>query len=382
MSITKVKSRSKLRILHCFLDPKEQSFRNVRDIIYEQCRLGYDVGFICSNKICSPDQEEELLKMSDSCSLGSKRISIRKQHGLKDVANIRSTRKFAQKIQANIIHGHGYKAGIYARFAAGKLRKLGLNASAYYSPHFTYDNQNKRLNFTNLLSRSFERKLSSLSQGIIFHSNYSTQTYVDRIGEIPCQYRVITNGLLLDDFSEREHDIHAADFLFYGDLTQSEGPDIFIEALSGITVQTPVTAAIIGTGPEKQALEKQADKLGILNNIVFIDNLPQAEAYRKGRCYVIPAKDDIETYRILEASASEVPLIATDVGCMSELIEGTSIKLVPAGDVISLRQRMEDFLLDPIPCEVQAELFAEHIGDKYKIDRMVDELLELYFSYT
>ena len=85
---------------------------------------------------------------------------------------------------------------------------------------------------------------------------------------------------------------------------------------------------------------------------------------------------------MLEAAASEVPFIATDVGCYSEIIDGTSIELVPPKDVDRMRERMEAFLVDPTPHEVQAELFAEHICEKFKADIMVDELLEMYFSYN
>lgn len=373
-------SGNKLRILHCLRVPKGGVFRHVRDLVYEQGRLGYDVGVVCDSATGSEYAEATLKQMEDICSMGVHRIPMMRLPSFKDFGIIRTTRQLAQKVDANVIHGHGPKGGAYARFAAGKLMRLGKRVPVFYTPHggsMHFSN----LNFQEFFYLAAERRLAAITQGIIFESQYSERMFRSKIMEPPCQTKVIQYGLHDHEFTEREHDVHAADFLFFGELIKLTGADLFLKALSTITVQTPVTAVIAGDGPERRSLEKLADKLGIGEHVTFTGEISAQEAFQMARCLVAPSRHETLPYAILEASAAEVPFIATDVGGISELVEGTSKKLVPPHDIITLREQMESFLLDPIPHEVTAELFAEHIATRFSVEKMVDEILEMYYTH-
>ena len=244
-------SNSKLRIVHCFFNPVGIRFRRIYDTIVEQSRLGYDVGYICNKQKPDSDSEEFLNQLDDFCTLGSTRISMSPKPSLRDFGAIRLTRRFAQSVDANILHGHGAKGGAYARFAAGKMNKLGNQISVFYSPHAIASHVS-RLSFNGFLFLALERRLAGLTHGIIFDSYYSAETYSKKIDELHCQYRIIPNGLNPEDFKEREFDTQVADFVFFGDLTKTSGADTLIKAINGVTVQTPVTAVIVGEGPEKR----------------------------------------------------------------------------------------------------------------------------------
>ncbi|MGH1349656.1 MAG: glycosyltransferase [Methyloligellaceae bacterium] len=374
-------SGSRLRILHCLRLPKGGVFRHVRDLVYEQTRLGYDVGVVCDSSVISPYIEDSLQKMEEACSLGIHRIPMIRLPSFKDFSIIRKTRQIAEKVDANIIHGHGPKGGAYARFAAGKLKRLGKRVPVFYTPHggsIHFSN----LSFNGFFYLSAERRLASMTQGIIFESAYSERMFRSKIMEPPCQTRVIPNGLHDHEFNEREHDIQAADFLFVGEMIKLKGADLFLDALSKVTVQTPVRAVMVGDGPERPALEKQAAKLGISGQVEFTGILPSQEAFKKARCLVLPSRSESLPYILMEAAAAEMPFIATDVGGIPELVEGTSKELVPANNVKALLAQMEDYLVDPIPSEVMAELFAEKISTRYSVERMTDEIMEMYYTHS
>ncbi len=372
---------TKLRILHCFLSLENGLLRCIIDLVTEQARLGYDIGIVCSDTKNDPIIEKKLRQIETLCTLGINRIPMKPRLSLIDFSGIRATRQFAEKIEAKIIHGHGTTGGIYARFAAGKLNRLGRNVAVFYSPHNLTQNLDK-IQLPQFIMIALERRLAALTNGIIFESYFDAETFTSKIGELPCQSRIINNGLYEEDFQQREYDPKAADFIFIGDLIKSNGADLLIEALSNITIQTPVKVVLVGTGPEKRALQKQALKNGISEHVQFLNEMPTRETFTKGRCLVIPSRKATSSYPLLEATAAEVPFIATDVGCFSEITHGTTKTLIPPNDVNALKQKMEEFLLDPIPQEVHAELFSEHIATNFRLDRMIDEIMEMYYTHT
>ena len=372
-------SRKTLRILHCLRAPKGDLFRHVRDLIYEQSRLGYEVGLLCDTRQSDEQAEDTLKKIDEICSLGLHRIAMNRIPGLRDFRSIRETRQVAERMDANIIHGHGAKGGVYARFAGTKLRKLGRNISIFYSPHggtLHYNN----ITFPGFFILAAERRLASMTNGIIFESAYSAETFYAKIGEVPCQVRVIPPGLHLHEFVERDYIRQAADFVFVGDLVKSKGADLFLNALSKITVQTPVTAVIAGSGPEQSSLKRLAARLGIAENVEFIPSTLETGLLSKGRCLVLPSRKETFPYLLLEAAGAEVPFIASDVGGIRDVFTSDAT-LVKPNNVELLREQMEDFLVNPSKYELRAQETAERLMEKFTVDRMADAVIEMYYTH-
>ena len=110
--------------------------------------------------------------------------------------------------------------------------------------------------------------------------------------------------------------------------------------------------AIIGTGPERVALEGLAARLGVAGRVDFHGQLAPAEALeRAGRCtlFVMPSTEEAFGVAYIEAMAAGVPAI----GCRGEpgpeeiAAAGDGFMLVPPGDIERLTQRIEELLSDP-----------------------------------
>ena len=117
-------------------------------------------------------------------------------------------------------------------------------------------------------------------------------------------------------------------------LDHHKGIDVLLEACALLT--TPVTVAIFGDGPARAELEALAARLGVAATFHgFVDD------YR-GRIteldlFVLPTRGDNLPVAILEAMARTVPVVATRVGGIPEVIvHGESGLLVPPDDPAAL----------------------------------------------
>jgi len=93
---------------------------------------------------------------------------------------------------------------------------------------------------------------------------------------------------------------------------------------------------IAGSGPERATLEAIAKELGVADAVVFagqIDNEHMPVLYREADIALNPSLADNMPISILEALASGVPVISTNVGGVPFLVEdGKTALLVPPGD--------------------------------------------------
>jgi rhamnosyl/mannosyltransferase len=138
-------------------------------------------------------------------------------------------------------------------------------------------------------------------------------------------------------------------FLFVGVLRYYKGLHILLEAARNAAFNV----VIVGIGPEKAALQRQAEKLG-LDNVVFTGYLPDREKmalFHLCRAVVFPSYLRSEAFGVtlLEGAMSGRPLISAEVGSGSSHInlhEQTGLVVTP-GSPRSLRDAMDTLHRDP-----------------------------------
>ena len=123
------------RIVHVLRAPVGGLFRHVRDLAEEQSRRGHLVGAVCDAAASDGLTETRLKELSASLALGLLRTPMSRDVSPKDVAALRETRAFAEKIGADVLHGHGAKGGAFARLAARRAASRGRTIAAIYTPH-------------------------------------------------------------------------------------------------------------------------------------------------------------------------------------------------------------------------------------------------------
>lgn len=355
-------------------------FRHVCDLATLQSEAGHDVGIVCDAQPASASAEKSLRHLADEvCALGVQRIPMSRQLGWRDITATRSVFKLAKACECNILHGHGAKGGAYARLASARLKRRGTMNRAFYTPHggsLHYD----PFSLQGRIFMGLERRLGPKTDGLIFESAYSSQLYHQKVGPFPCEMRVIHNGLRPDEFYSLVLDVDASDFVFVGEMRQLKGVDILLEALSRIAKDRPVKAFLAGSGPDEKTFKALAQKLGLSGMVTFAGPTPARTAFARGQCLVVPSRAESLPYIVLECAAAGLPIIATDVGGMSEIVEGSDVELVPPENVDALEARMRDFLDRPREYSRVAEGLQKLVAKRFDVRSMARSVTHFYVS--
>jgi glycosyltransferase involved in cell wall biosynthesis len=150
----------------------------------------------------------------------------------------------------------------------------------------------------------------------------------------------------------------------------------FLKAVASLSGDWPgVTFAVLGDGPERERLESLAVALGLGGRVVFGGWIPDtAVALRAVDVVVFSSKPVVETAPLagLEAMATGVPVVASDVGALREQIEnGRTGYLVPTGDSEALAAKISALLADDALRAEMGVRSREAVEDKYRLDENV-----------
>lgn len=368
-----------LRILHCLRAPIGGLFRHVYDLAKRQAELGLQVGVLCDSESGGAEAARALDRLADLCALGVARCPMPRRIGIGDWRSYRKLRRLAASLHAHVLHGHGAKGGAYARLAARWLKRRGNRVGAFYTPH----GGSLHYSPATLTGRFYiraERELAPFTDGIIFESQFASRRYSELIGKPDCPVCIVPNGLYPHEFYEPMLADDAADFVFVGELRKLKGIDILLAALAAQRTVYPATAVIVGTGPDEKELKQLAQKLGLEGKVAFPGPLPARTAFARGRCVVVPSRAESFPYVVLEAAAAQMPLIATDVGGIPEIVADTDTPLIRPGDIASLAGQMRAFLAQPEPFLRRAIQLQSHVAKGLTVDRMTREIVQFYLS--
>ena len=137
---------------------------------------------------------------------------------------------------------------------------------------------------------------------------------------------------------------------------------------------------LVGDGPERQMLEGLAHQLGIDSKIRFFGfRNDVAELLRAADVFTLTSLSEGLSVALLEAAASGLPIVATDVGGNREIVNPPECGLiVPPRDPRALAAAYLQLLRDPATCAQIGTRARARIIDQFSLQRMVEEYSRLY----
>lgn len=364
-----------LRILHILRAPVGGLFRHVRDLALEQSALGHDVGVLVDSTSCDRLTEERLSALERGLTLGLHRTAMPRSPGPSDLPAILATRRLARDLDIDVLHGHGAKGGLYARL--GGRMWPGRTPVRFYTPHggsLHYFGGSPK-------GRAYiatEAALARMSEGVIFESAYAEEIYTRAIGTAGAAQRVIPNGLSPEDFDVVVADEDAAEFVFVGELRELKGVDLLMRALARLNFASPPRAVIVGDGPDATRFHAMAHELGLAHQVTFTGALPARRAFTMGRVLVMPSRAESLPYVALEAAAAGLPLIASNVGGLPEIVRGSSTRLVASDNVEALACAMTATIDASEEARAGAVQLRSLIAQRFTIAKMTSAVLSFY----
>ncbi len=347
-------------------------FRHVVDLARGQTARGHRVGLIADASTGGARAEAMLAELAPDLALGLTRVAMNRQIGLGDVRATALVGRRAAELQVDVIHGHGAKGGAYARLArVGKAIRV-------YTPHggsLHYDWGSP----TGLLYLTLERMLMRRTDLFLFESEYGRTVYVSKVGRPETMNRVVHNGVSPAEFEPVPFAPDATDLLFIGELRLLKGVDVLIQAIATLSRDgQPVTATIVGDGPDRGAFEAAVAAQKLAGAVRFAGTMPARAAFALGRLLVVPSRAESLPYIVLEGAAAGLPIIATRVGGLPEIFGNDSAALVAPNDAAALACAIGAALRDPAAQQEAALRLRERVRAAFSIDTMTDAVLAAY----
>jgi glycosyltransferase involved in cell wall biosynthesis len=157
-------------------------------------------------------------------------------------------------------------------------------------------------------------------------------------------------GLPLDRrMARRRLQIDDDDFLigWVGRLSREKGADLLLSAMAHLT-DLPLTVSIVGDGPERYFLQERIKGRSWRNRVHWHGALPEAGRYFPAfDAFVLSSRTEGTPMVLFEAMAGIVPIVAADVGGVSDVISTGEAILVPPEDPAALAQGIRTVYRSP-----------------------------------
>lgn len=265
---------------------------------------------------------------------------------LADLASLARLARCVRRVRPDVIHAHSAKAGFLARLAGAWCR-----VPVVYTPHvfpFLMGCGKRRRK----LYRTLERSVRGLTAALIAVSEEERGAAL-ALGFPAERVFLIPNGVACADAGPvRVRESGPLTVGFFGRLSRQKGPDLLLEAAGDVATHLPqVTFRLHGGGELGEALRGQAEKQRLGSHARFLGHCRSGEVVARMRdvdVVAVPSRWEGCPYVVLEAFEAGVPVVATAVGGVPELIRnGLNGVLVEPGNTEALADGLLELLRDP-----------------------------------
>jgi len=155
---------------------------------------------------------------------------------------------------------------------------------------------------------------------------------------------------------------------------------LFMSNNQSIVKQKNANLVLVGDGPLASELRLYSRQLGIGEKVIFMGRHNDIHKILQALdAFILNSKTEGMSYAILEAMASGLPVIATNVGANTELIHhGTEGYLYSPGDLKSLTGYIGELIRNEAYLLKMKEAARKKIVNVYSINKMVSSYKDLY----
>jgi glycosyltransferase involved in cell wall biosynthesis len=282
-----------------------------------------------------------------------------------------------QRIQ--IIHTNSYVPGNYARLAAALVRTPLIIDHWHGFSRFS----RKRRLICRLLGRVTDLSLA-VSEGV-------RDYLLARCALDPAKVRVLHNGVDLARLHQHRPRAEVRQELGFPEAARvvglvarldhwGKGHKEFFTALAALKDRYPMEALIIGGGRREGEMRRLAADLGLAGRVRFLGqrrDIPDLLAALD--IFVLPSHSEGVSLALLEAMAAGLPVIATKVGGLPEVVrDGENGLLIPPQDSAALAQALARLLADQDLAKKLGENARRDVAANFSLERLGRQINEIY----
>ena len=244
--------------------------------------------------------------------------------------------RHARAADVDVVQTHGYKPNIVTSMLAGRLGRPWI---AFLHGE-TSENAKVRLYYR--LERLAVRRASRV---VVVSQAMAAQAI--RMGIPAAKIRVIHNACLVTPAAAKPPVSGVVGIV--GRLSPEKGVDVGLEVHAAVRRRVPGAGLVIaGEGAERQRLQAQARRLGVEDSVTWLGYRDELDdVYRSMAVLLMPSRSEGLPNVALEAFAHEVPVVATAVGGLPEVVShARNGYLVSPGDTASMADHVVSLLGD------------------------------------
>lgn len=296
---------------------------------------------------------------------------------LRDVRAFRRLRRFVEENRIDLVHAHLTYSAVWSALLS-RFTGIPSVASLHVAPSATRE-QKKTLRhrvMTDVRDRLMRFVLDRWSSAVIMVSDALRQTYLASGGLRAEKLRVVHNGIEVERFQRdraetrarllREldlpHDARIA--VTVSVLRPAKGIEVLLAA---VRLLPDIQFVIVGDGPKAAEFRS-----GSAPNVRWTGFRRDVDAILAGcDLFIHPSLDDAFPTVLLEAMAAGLPVVASRVGGIPEIVDdGVTGRLVPPGDPQQLAAAIRDGLGNATMGKVAQKVATERFSTKAWIERL------------
>jgi colanic acid/amylovoran biosynthesis glycosyltransferase len=185
-------------------------------------------------------------------------------------------------------------------------------------------------------------------------------------------------------FRQRRLTDHTVRVVTVARLVEKKGLDLGIRAVAAFQARNPqlrVEYRIIGDGPLAGDLARLVKELKADDRIALLGAMATPDVLRwitESDIFLLPSHMEQAGYVLLEAQATGIPIVATKVGGVPEMVrEGRSALLVPAGNEAAIAAALQEMVDHSERWAAMGREGREHVESQHDLDRLKPRLAEI-----
>lgn len=298
-------------------------------------------------------------------------------NGRFDLGAVFRLKKYLVQNQIDVLHTHNYKSDVIGLIAS-KMAGIPVVATAH-----GFTDVSRAVSAYEKLDRwalkSFFKKVIVVTDSVLK-------------GFPADKKRIISNGINIGHYAvdgkkgailRKKFHIAGGEILIgmIGRLSREKNQKMLLEAVYPIMRDNvDVKVIIVGDGPKRDELKQFGEARHMTDRIIFTGILQDTvPVYSAIDIFVLSSQTEGVPLTILEAMASEVPVVATRVGGVPNIIEdGQTGFLVDSKDTQALRGRIEELINDREKGQQLAKSAYIFVKDHYSEGKMSDAYKKVY----
>jgi glycosyltransferase involved in cell wall biosynthesis len=284
-------------------------------------------------------------------------------------------RRFARG--ADVVHAHDRRSGLWIRLlppARPAVRVYTVHGlpDPYLPPPAGPARPGLRARFA---YRGLDAWLCRRADALVVPSQAMARILEERLGFPGRRMTVIPNGVP----PARSRAGHGTLIGCVSVLEPVKALDVFLRAGAALARRrADVRLGLFGTGSDLARLLALSAELGLEDRLEAPGHVPTVDALARLRIFVLCSYMENAPMSLLEAMAAGIPVVATNVGGVPEIVSDGAGLLVPAGDEAALAGAIESLLDDPSRAREIGEAGRRRVLERFSAGANVQATRRLY----